>query len=470
MERVPQIVSERLKAGAPVVDHPDADLLTAFAERSLSKPERATLVEHLARCGECREIVALALPASDDLQQTATPSATGLLTWPVLRWGLIAAGILAVASFGVMQYQRRSSMLAFQASHQEAESKVAKNLPVASPSTEPAEERDKTQTPAAFASPERKEEQAAASSGPVPAAPAPPPAMTRQLQPKTALANGSPAHGPRVQWQQNTNNFQQQAPAQSLSQLDKQLRSPQLPANVPAPSNLQVAGAYPSPVSADGEAPILESQRIDQQPLTGGHADSKIQRIKPAGASIMSTSKTLAPDFPPPGAPVGGPLKGHSPAFAGSAGVPTRWTINSIGGLQRSLDQGGTWQDVDVDNSPPAAGASFAFEKAPARAKAVTDDSLAKDSVAKKDAAIPLVFRAVASNGPDVWAGASGGLLYHSVDAGSNWTRVVPAASGVSLTGDIVSLEFIDSQHGRVVTSTPEVWTTSDAGQSWQKQ
>ena len=172
MERVPQIVSERLKAGAPVVDHPDADLLTAFAERSLSKSERATLVEHLARCGECREIVALALPASDDLQPTVSPSATGWLTWPVLRWGLIAAGILAVASFGVMQYQGRSSTMAFQASHPEAENKVAKNLPVARPSSGLTEERDKAQFPAALAPSERRE-QVAASSGSVPAAPAP---------------------------------------------------------------------------------------------------------------------------------------------------------------------------------------------------------------------------------------------------------------------------------------------------------
>jgi photosystem II stability/assembly factor-like uncharacterized protein len=102
--------------------------------------------------------------------------------------------------------------------------------------------------------------------------------------------------------------------------------------------------------------------------------------------------------------------------------------------------------------------------KAPARANEANYDSLEK-----KDAA-PVVFRAVAANGPEVWAGAAGGLLYHTSDAGAHWTRVVPSASGVSLTGDILSMEFIDAQHGRITTSTPEIWTTSDAGQSWQKQ
>ncbi|HKF04854.1 MAG TPA: YCF48-related protein, partial [Candidatus Sulfotelmatobacter sp.] len=142
-----------------------------------------------------------------------------------------------------------------------------------------------------------------------------------------------------------------------------------------------------------------------------------------------------------------------------------RWTITAVGRLQRSLDQGTTWQDVDV-NAPSATGsAGVALMEAPTKAKEMSSDILAK-----KDRSSPLTFRAVASNGPDVWAGTSGGLLYHSTDAGSNWSRTVPSASGVSLTGDIVSLEFVDPQHGRVVTSTPEIWTTSDGGQTWQKQ
>jgi len=56
--------------------------------------------------------------------------------------------------------------------------------------------------------------------------------------------------------------------------------------------------------------------------------------------------------------------------------------------------------------------------------------------------------------GTDVWAGGSGAILYHSQDAGDHWTRVMPASSGATLTGDIVSLEFLDMQHGKVSTST----------------
>src|SRR5215831_3033075 len=107
MEKVPQIVSERLRTASSEVGHPDADVLAAFSEHSLRKSERDAVVEHLARCGECRDIVALALPASEGLQQTVRPANSEWLTWPVLRWGFVAAGVVAIASFGIVQYQRR---------------------------------------------------------------------------------------------------------------------------------------------------------------------------------------------------------------------------------------------------------------------------------------------------------------------------------------------------------------------------
>lgn len=414
MEKVPQIVSERLKAAAPPVEHPDAELLTAFSERSLPPAERNTVLEHLACCGDCREIVALALPASEPDQQIAHPAHEhgGWLTWPVLRWGLIAAGLLAITSFGVMQYQRRSSMTAFNARRPEAASKITNAPPILPPSSQAAEDQAKLQAPAPIE--QRNLLSSNAGSAPTAEAAAPVPAQRKARQ-----ADAPRMGGTRAQSQQNA--------AQSDARAD----------NI--------------------ATPVLESQRIDPQPIQGGHADSKIERVKPAGTSMMSALQITPPDSPFP-TPQAGALVDRNSQYAGSSGVSTRWTISSAGKLQRSLDQGSTWQQVDVNNSSPAA-ASLA------------NGSLSQDkqSLAKKDG-ISLIFRAVASNGPDVWAGASGGLLYHSSDAGAHWTRVVPFAPGVSLTGDIVSLEFLDPQHGRVVTSTPEVWTTSDAGQSWQKQ
>src|SRR5258708_37590460 len=108
MQDVPKIVLNRLQSPA-AESHRDADLLTAFAERSLAGRERARVVEHLARCGDCREIVALALPATEAVAAGRSGSAvrTGWFSWPVLRWGVVAVGMVAVLSVGILQFRLR---------------------------------------------------------------------------------------------------------------------------------------------------------------------------------------------------------------------------------------------------------------------------------------------------------------------------------------------------------------------------
>ena len=88
MSEIPKIVRQRLQAGSASPSHPDANLLTAFSERSLTGPERTAVVDHLSHCAECREVVALALPATESLQPALQFSARRNLTWPILRWRL----------------------------------------------------------------------------------------------------------------------------------------------------------------------------------------------------------------------------------------------------------------------------------------------------------------------------------------------------------------------------------------------
>jgi len=123
-------------------------------------------------------------------------------------------------------------------------------------------------------------------------------------------------------------------------------------------------------------------------------------------------------------------------------------------------------------NAGPMPASSFSSvevvaKAAPAPAPARDNYS---DKKALKAVPAPLIFRAVAAIGPEVWAGGSNAALYHSPDAGSHWIQVVPSADGAILSGDVVALEFSDPQHGKVTTSTAEVWITTDAGQTWQKQ
>jgi photosystem II stability/assembly factor-like uncharacterized protein len=139
------------------------------------------------------------------------------------------------------------------------------------------------------------------------------------------------------------------------------------------------------------------------------------------------------------------------------------WTITAEGELQRSLDGGATWREVNVEgNSVPPA--SFSTQQETSRAKKSAPKASSAPSSATKT-----VFRAVCANGAETWAGGSGGALYHSIDAGGHWIRIVPSAAGVVLTGDIGAIEFADSQHGKVTTTSAETWTTGDGGNTWQK-
>jgi photosystem II stability/assembly factor-like uncharacterized protein len=47
---------------------------------------------------------------------------------------------------------------------------------------------------------------------------------------------------------------------------------------------------------------------------------------------------------------------------------------------------------------------------------------------------------------------------------------VNPVSGEERLTADVTAIEFSDVQHGKLTTTTGQLWTTSDAGQSWQKQ
>lgn len=77
--------------------HPDPDTLTAYVEQSLPLGERNQVVEHLAACSFCREVVALSLPGMPE-QVVVQPVAIPSRFW---RFGLRWAGALAVVAIAI---------------------------------------------------------------------------------------------------------------------------------------------------------------------------------------------------------------------------------------------------------------------------------------------------------------------------------------------------------------------------------
>src|SRR5438105_14647459 len=98
MEQLSKLIRQRLQATPNQGgSHPDPNLIAAFADRALAKAERIHVLEHLAHCADCREIVSLATPNFDATAAvtSALPS-SGWLRGPVLRWGALAASVAVV--------------------------------------------------------------------------------------------------------------------------------------------------------------------------------------------------------------------------------------------------------------------------------------------------------------------------------------------------------------------------------------
>jgi hypothetical protein len=373
MQEISKIVLERLHKQSAQEIHPDANLLAAFAERGLAEAERAQVVEHLARCGDCRDVVALALPALEAMGANAAMAARkSWFSWPALRWGLVAAGVAAVASVGVVQFEHRQVQGgAFSA-------EVARNEPATG----------------------------TVSSVEVPA----------------TIAANTPNE---IKAGSRKNSFETNPVAQKVPAKGKQARTPTV---------------LPT-VALEEKSAIAQNQIADQLVHRSAASPDVVKAKNPAPAEMQSA--------------IAGPNVPLQTEPAMMARALPRWSISSNGGLQRSFDAGGSWEDVNVevdDYSPQAA------------------NEAGGQGQSEKEAGMPPVFRAVAAIGSEVWAGGVNGLLYHSADSGTRWTKISPSSGDAVLTGDISGIQFSDAQHGAITASSGEVWTTSDNGRSWNRR
>lgn len=376
MFRLPKIVLERLrrKALAPEASggpspapglaasqHPDANLLAAFVERSLTERERGQVLNHLAQCAGCRELVELTLPAeATPALLEHSPARPGWRAWPLLRWSALAATLAAVAVAVIWRPSpwRKQPMAVRLASKQSEQALLATAAPPAPPA---ARQVKKTSDRAPGAA--------------KPAAPPPAPSHN----PPAAQAKGIS----RTEVQAELHTAATATETRSTSNDSETAPAPSAPQPSAAPSAPQVATAA---VRAD---------------------------------ALQAKARSMA---------FRGGLAGAFGQFS------ARWTISADGKVQRSTDQGATWQDVHVDDQ--------------------------------------VTFRVLQATGRDVWAGGSGGALYHSSDGGLTWSRAHLSASSASSTDAIVAIITPAGHPERITvhTASGEQWTTEDYGQHWQRE
>jgi len=495
MQDVPKIVRERLKRTTPAVNHPDADSLTAFVERSLPELEHDIVLEHLARCHDCRDIVALSVPESEPVEvEAAAPARGQWLRRPAIRWAFVAAGIVAVASVGMVQYRRHEPAMVAEKLSAELKAPVSEKdqtatVPVA---PEPADKQERKEAaPAADGDVLNGAVVAGAGrlkvSAEAPAVSMPQASRGSAFRGAVGGAVGGPVvHAPggplqmqQNQWQQNSNYASQNLvtlpppPAAGAKPADKnapfELRAA-APSAAPVPSAPSPAQTVTVEVSS-AQVPVtttgaeVQNQSVVSQAVSGEAADAvgkakEPVKVETEAAALDATVDTKSQQELPV-ARNDTTTVGRNLAQFVEVTPMTRWTVTAAGGLQRSFDRGNTWQDVDVNISANVPGLAAGAKTARAKEK---------DKYLSKKASGGPVFRAVTAIGSDVWAGGSAGTLYHSSDGGNQWARVTPSAGGSLLTGDVVGLGFSDPQHGTVTTSTGERWTTADSGQAWLKQ
>jgi photosynthesis system II assembly factor YCF48-like protein/putative zinc finger protein len=446
MNDVPKFVRQRMRQPVPG-NHPDANLLAAFHEGGLTKHEREQVLLHLATCAVCRDALALALPEVVELP-SATPARARWLRWPMLRWAGVGAAVVVVAAAVVIQNSRRSIEVPRSETTmapatrtevpQEPAHSVAGNrsAPVLrdeaqtktrlTPKKEVAENRAtraKAEQPADKDSANNKlleKKQDAFVGQAVSSAPAMAQANNRAAQSDELqqLPNPTPNQSYDVtettKAQQPQNSSDQ---ASNTGMIAPEQKQPQAP--VPArPSNVNES------VEVVGESAAVKTQKAKSQRADSdkNYAD-RAQTAEEATSSMHGAGPAVVGGALAPGSTGGPVLK------AAGSGAP-RWRLATQGNLERSTDAGRSWQPVRLGN-PPA------------------------------------TLRSFSAVGRDIWTGGAGGALYHSADNGLTWTRIRVTAGDAVLQADIVRVEFTDAQHGAVLTSSGEKWTTDNAGASW---
>ena len=405
MDRLNKLVSEGLKR-QPVGPHPGADALAAFSGIALGHPERQQIVEHLAACADCREILYLAQP---DLATTqpAVVYRPNRITHFVLRWGAVAASLVIVA--GGLFITRHDFFLGKQKASQQPtpayDDKLAeKKAPLEFDSVRNAE------PPAA------PKQLSAASTKTRPAEKH----MTAKPQADMRFDESGQV---RVLNERETAGEASGTDANGLiAQVDKKIkqRDDQASANAPSAAGAVVGHVAENRVAAK-DMPSATSESVEVTSETPV-VQTKREQVVGTGSAMADASQNDLQAFKQNGAL----FKTHVLPLA-------QWQLCVEGAVRRSFDSGKTWQSVVVDGNGTG-------------------------------------FRAIFSSGAQVWVGGAAGALYHSTDSGLTWAKVVPATAGQKLQSDVSHIEFSDPETGAIITSNGETWMTSDGGQTWRRK
>src|SRR5207302_3871681 len=105
--KIPRIIRERLQTATAVnaTEHPEANLLSAFSENLLRTDERDQVLQHLATCAACRQVVALAAVSRGEREPLVVTERRPL-RWKILRWTALGASAAAMVAVLAVYQQK----------------------------------------------------------------------------------------------------------------------------------------------------------------------------------------------------------------------------------------------------------------------------------------------------------------------------------------------------------------------------
>src|ERR1039458_8542742 len=470
MTEVPKIVYDRLRAvlpdrAGPEQAHPEADLLTAFAEQALSATERDGVLEHLALCGDGREAIALALPATDIViapiateteAVRATPirakSKRNFLTafaWPSLRWAALAAGVAVAASVLLMHPGKLNQATLSSVNRPVATTTPPASTPQIAPSPVPASSVPASSIPSS-----------SVASSSIASSPTDESAISVRTSARTNEARPNSEMRP----------FKKLNAGEAVTPSHQAERGMLLAENKNKPAQADKRSAAPSAGAVALDAPT--SRRATETVEVSGAA-AAVEVAPSADDTLMARNETPAiekakpalqePALPEKETKVNGQQNTQAAVVPGLARPQARtmmsaaklaspvsqslahrvtWVITG-GVLQRSPDSGQSWQDALRADRP---------------------------------------LLCYASHDEDVWAGGQAGTLFHSADGGVTWVQVQPSIKAQQLSSDVTHIDVPGNVRGDVhrgvrgpaeivlSTSTGEIWSSADGGKTWGKK
>jgi len=97
MPELPEVVRRHFSRAMGGEDHPDAGLLTALIEGTLTQTHRAAVFDHLVACSECNRLVALIAPEREVTSAVQPVEARRRwFTWTPVRWAAVGAALAVV--------------------------------------------------------------------------------------------------------------------------------------------------------------------------------------------------------------------------------------------------------------------------------------------------------------------------------------------------------------------------------------